>query len=94
MAEVRCSRTHFRRAGFLFMRGRQQVDVTPEQLARLEAEPCLTVRILQTPGDDAGAVAGVVHAETGADLAEAETVQDAPRKKTGNNARQAKKARA
>ncbi|HDJ9000466.1 TPA: hypothetical protein PRQ66_004662, partial [Escherichia coli] len=50
--------------------------------------------ILQTPGDDAGAVAGVVHAETGADLAEAETVQDAPRKKTGNNARQAKKARA
>ncbi|ENJ9138229.1 hypothetical protein AB2V86_004800, partial [Escherichia coli] len=51
-----------------------------------------TVRILQTPGDDAGAVAGVVHAETGADLAEAG--QDAPRKKTGNNARQAKKARA
>ncbi|EFQ0114291.1 hypothetical protein HLQ57_001738, partial [Shigella sonnei] len=72
LAEVRCSRTQFRRAGFLFMRGRQQVDVTPEQLARLEAEPCLTVRILQTTGDDAGAVAGVVHAATGADLAEAE----------------------
>ncbi|HBA9191810.1 TPA: hypothetical protein J1290_004757, partial [Escherichia coli] len=53
LAEVRCSRKQFRRAGFLFMRGRQQVEVTPEQLARLEAEPCLTVRILQTPGDDA-----------------------------------------
>ena len=102
LAEVRCSRAQFRRAGFLFMRGRQQVDVTPEQLARLEAEPCLTVRILQTPGDDAGAVAGVVHAATGADLtgagagaeAEAEAGQDAPRKKTGNKARQKKKARA
>lgn len=100
LAEVRCSRTQFRRAGFLFMRGRQQVDVTPEQLARLEAEPCLTVRILQTPGDDAGAVAGVVHAETGADLAEAEAEaeaeagQDAARKKTGNKAEQEKKARA
>lgn len=94
LAEVRCSRTQFRRSGILFMRGRQQVDVTPEQLARLEAEPCLTVRILQTPGDDAGAVAGVVHAATGADLAEAEAGQDAARKKTGNKARQEKKARA
>ncbi|MBW0667068.1 hypothetical protein JET46_00630, partial [Escherichia coli] len=37
LAEVRCSRSAFRRAGFLFMRGRQQVEVTPEQLARLEA---------------------------------------------------------
>ena len=100
LAEVRCSRSAFRRAGFLFTRGRQQVEVTPEQLARLEAEPCLTVRILQTTGDDAGAVAGVVHAATGADLAEAEAEaeaeagQDAPRKKTGNKAKQEKKARA
>ncbi|EFT7908640.1 hypothetical protein HVM61_005210, partial [Escherichia coli] len=75
-----------------FTRGRQQVEVTPEQLARLEAEPCLTVRILQTSADDAGSVAGVVHAVAGTDLAEAE--QDAPRKKTGNKAKQAKKARA
>ncbi|EOK7844056.1 HI1506-related protein, partial [Escherichia coli] len=99
-AEVRCSRSAFRRAGFLFTRGRQQVEVTPEQLARLEAEPCLTVRILQTPADDAGSVAGVVHAVAGTDLAEAEAEaeaeagQDAPRKKTGNKAKQAKKARA
>ncbi|EFL9345231.1 HI1506-related protein [Escherichia coli] len=100
LAEVRCSRSAFRRAGFLFTRGRQQVEVTPEQLARLEAEPCLTVRILQTPADDAGSVAGVVHAVAGSDLAEAEAEaeaeagQDAPRKKTGNKAKQAKKARA
>ena len=98
LAEVRCSRSAFRRAGFLFTRGRQQVEVTPEQLARLEAEPCLTVRILQTPADDAGSVAGVVHAVAGTDLAEAaaeaEAGQDAPRKKTGNKAKQAKKARA
>ncbi|HFP5401634.1 TPA: HI1506-related protein [Escherichia coli] len=100
LAEVRCSRPAFRRAGFLFMRGRQQVEVTPEQLARLEAEPCLTVRILQTPADDAGSVAGMVHAVAGTDLAEAEaeaeaeTGQDAPRKKTGSKAKQAKKARA
>ncbi|EOR6897259.1 HI1506-related protein, partial [Escherichia coli] len=99
LAEVRCSRSAFRRAGFLFTRGRQQVEVTPEQLARLEAEPCLTVRILQTPADDAGSVAGVVHAVAGTDLAEAEAEaeaeagQDAPRKKTGNKAKQAKKAR-
>ncbi|HFO9050362.1 TPA: hypothetical protein ACHKIP_005588, partial [Escherichia coli] len=74
----------------------------PEQLARLEAEPCLTVRILQTSADDAGSVAGVVHAVAGTDLAEseseaeaeAEAGQDAPRKKTGNKAKQAKKARA
>ncbi|EMM4428248.1 hypothetical protein AAIM89_005240 [Escherichia coli] len=92
LAEVRCSRSAFRRAGFLFTRGRQQVEVTPEQLARLEAEPCLTVRILQTSADDAGSVAGVVHAVAGTDLAEAG--QDVPRKKTGNKARQAKKARA
>ena len=70
----------------------QQVEVTPEQLARLEAEPCLTVRILQTPADDAGSVAGVVHAVAGTDSAEAG--QDTPRKKTGNKAKQAKKARA
>ncbi|EEW0270921.1 hypothetical protein REO76_005179 [Escherichia coli] len=100
LAEVRCSRSAFRRAGFLFTRGRQQVEVTPEQLARLEAEPCLTVRILQTPADDAGSVAGVVHAVAGTDLAEAEAEaeaeagQDAPRKKIGNKAKQAKKARA
>ncbi|EEC8277301.1 hypothetical protein E9K97_000703 [Escherichia coli] len=98
LAEVRCSRSAFRRAGFLFTRGRQQVEVTPEQLARLEAEPCLTVRILQTSADDAGSVAGVVHAVAGTDLAEAEAEaeagQDAPRKKTGNKAKQAKKARA
>ncbi|EFE9531447.1 hypothetical protein CDE72_003046 [Escherichia coli] len=98
LAEVRCSRPAFRRAGFLFTRGRQQVEVTPEQLARLEAEPCLTVRILQTSADDAGSVAGVVHAVAGTDLAEAEAEaeagQDASRKKTGNKARQAKKARA
>ncbi|EET3758530.1 hypothetical protein KSG10_005149 [Escherichia coli] len=100
LAEVRCSRSAFRRAGFLFTRGRQQVEVTPEQLARLEAEPCLTVRILQTPADDAGSVAGVVHAVAGTDLAEAEAEaeaeagQDAPRKKTGNKAKQAKKAHA
>ncbi len=98
LAEVRCSRSAFRRAGFLFTRGRQQVEVTPEQLARLEAEPCLTVRILQTPADDAGSVAGVVHAVAGTDLAEAEAEaeagQDAPRKKTDNKARQEKKARA
>ncbi|MCE9744285.1 HI1506-related protein [Escherichia coli] len=96
LAEVRCSRSAFRRAGFLFTRGRQQVEVTPEQLARLEAEPCLTVRILQTPADDAGSVAGVVHAVAGTDLAEAEAEagQDAPRKKTDNKAKQAKKARA
>lgn len=100
LAEVRCSRSAFRRAGFLFTRGRQQVEVSPEQLARLEAEPCLTVRILQTPADDAGSVAGVVHAVAGTDLAEAEAEaeaeagQDAPRKKTGNKAKQAKKARA
>ncbi|HBA4855781.1 TPA: hypothetical protein J4556_000107 [Escherichia coli] len=102
LAEVRCSRSAFRRAGFLFTRGRQQVEVTPEQLARLEAEPCLTVRILQTPADDAGSVAGVVHAVAGTDLAEAkaeaeaeaEAGQDAPRKKTGNKAKQAKKAHA
>ncbi|HHD7748753.1 TPA: HI1506-related protein [Escherichia coli] len=100
LAEVRCSRSAFRRAGFLFTRGRQQVEVTPEQLARLEAELCLTVRILQTPADDAGSVAGVVHAVAGTDLAEAEAEaeaeagQDAPRKKTGNKAKQAKKARA
>lgn len=104
LAEVRCSRSAFRRAGFLFTRGRQQVEVTPEQLARLEAEPCLTVRILQTPADDAGSVAGVVYAVAGTDLAEveveaeaeaeAEAGQDAPRKKTGNKAKQAKKARA
>ncbi len=92
LAEVRCSRSAFRRAGFLFTRGRQQVEVSPEQLARLEAEPCLTVRILQTPADDAGSVAGVVHAVAGTDLAEAG--QDTPRKKTGNKAKQAKKARA
>ncbi|EOP5094304.1 HI1506-related protein, partial [Escherichia coli] len=67
LAEVRCSRSAFRRAGFLFTCGRQQVEVTPEQLARLEAEPCLTVRILQTPADDAGSVAGVVHAVAGTD---------------------------
>ena len=91
LAEVRCSRSAFRRAGFLFTRGRQQVGVTPEQLARLEAEPCLTVRILQTPADDAGSVAGVVHAVAGT---EAEAGQDAPRKKTGNKAKQAKKAHA
>ncbi|EFF1205717.1 hypothetical protein B9541_005605, partial [Escherichia coli] len=82
----------------LFTRGRQQVEVTPEQLARLEAEPCLTVRILQTSADDAGSVAGVVHAVACTDLAgaeaEAEAGQDAPRKKTGNKAKQAKKARA
>ncbi|HAH3005825.1 TPA: hypothetical protein GF211_22960 [Escherichia coli] len=98
LAEVRCSRSAFRRAGFLFTRGRQQVEVTPEQLARLEAEPCLTVRILQTPADDAGSVAGVVHAVAGTDLAEAEAEaeaeagagQDAPRKKTGNKAEQAR----
>ncbi|ELH9676892.1 HI1506-related protein [Escherichia coli] len=98
LAEVRCSRSAFRRAGFLFTRGRQQVEVTPEQLARLEEEPCLTVRILQTSADDAGSVAGVVHAVAGTDLAEAEAEaeagQDAPRKKTGNKAKQAKKARA
>ncbi|HCQ4292611.1 HI1506-related protein [Escherichia coli] len=102
LAEVRCSRSAFRRAGFLFTRGRQQVEVTPEQLARLEAEPCLTVRILQTSADDAGSVAGVVHAVACTDLAgagaeaeaEAEAGQDAPRKKTGNKAKQAKKARA
>ncbi|EEC9068870.1 HI1506-related protein [Escherichia coli] len=98
LAEVRCSRSAFRRAGFLFTRGRQQVEVTPEQLARLEAEPCLTVRILQTSADDAGSVAGVVHAVACTDLAEAEAEaeagQDAPRKKTGNKAKQAKKARA
>lgn len=106
LAEVRCSRPAFRRAGFLFTRGRQQVEVSPEQLARLEAEPCLTVRILQTPADDAGSVAGVVHAVAGTDLAEveaeveaeaeaeAEAGQDAPRKKTSNKAKQAKKARA
>ncbi|EKF3141786.1 TPA: HI1506-related protein [Escherichia coli] len=100
LAEVRCSRSAFRRTGFLFTRGRQQVEVTPEQLARLEAEPCLTVRILQTSADDAGSVAGVVHAVAGTDLAEAEAEaeaeagQDAPRKKTGNKAKQAKKARA
>lgn len=100
LAEVRCSRSAFRRAGFLFTRGRQQVEVSPEQLARLEAEPCLTVRILQTPADDAGSVAGVVHAVAGTDLAEAEAEaeaeagQDAPWKKTGNKAKQAKKARA
>ena len=98
LAEVRCSRPAFRRAGFLFTRGRQLVEVSPEQLARLEAEPCLTVRILQTPADDAGSVAGVVHAVAGTDLAEAEAEaeagQDAPRKKTGNKAKQAKKARA
>ncbi|EET0050662.1 hypothetical protein FN993_000674, partial [Escherichia coli] len=70
LAEVRCSRSAFRRAGFLFTRGRQQVEVTPEQLARLEAEPCLTVRILQTSADDAGSVAGVVHAVACTDLAE------------------------
>lgn len=87
LAEVRCSRSAFRRAGFLFTRGRQQVEVTPEQLARLEAEPCLTVRILQTPADDAGSVAGVVHAVAGTDLAEAEAEaeaeagQDAPGKR-------------
>ena len=93
LAEVRCSRSAFRRAGFLFTRGRQQVEVTPEQLARLEAEPCLTVRILQTPADDAGSVAGVVHAVAGTDLAEAEAEagQDAPRKKTDNKAKQAKR---
>ncbi|ELR3125561.1 hypothetical protein QSE55_000827 [Escherichia coli] len=98
LAEVRCSRSAFRRAGFLFTRGRQQVEVTPEQLARLEAEPCLTVRILQTSADDAGSVAGVVHAVAGTDLAEteaeaeaeAEAGQDAPRKKTGNKAKQAR----
>ncbi|EEQ7780522.1 hypothetical protein GLS89_002468 [Escherichia coli] len=102
LAEVRCSRTQFRRAGFLFMRGRQQVEVTPEQLARLEAEPCLTVRILQTPADDAGSVAGVVHAVAGTDLAgaeaeaeaEAEAGQDTPRKKTGSKAKPARKASA
>ncbi|EPX8202094.1 HI1506-related protein, partial [Escherichia coli] len=44
--------------------------------------------------DDAGSVAGVVHAVAGTDLAEAEAGQDAPRKKTGNKAKQAKKARA
>ena len=91
LAEVRCSRSAFRRAGFLFTRGRQQVEVTPEQLARLEEEPCLTVRILQTSADDAG---GVVHAVAGTDLAEAEAEaeagQDAPRKKTGNKAEQAR----
>ncbi|HGV6321551.1 TPA: HI1506-related protein, partial [Escherichia coli] len=80
LAEVRCSRSAFRRAGFLFTRGRQQVEVTPEQLARLEAEPCLTVRILQTSADDAGSVAGVVHAVACTDLAgagaEAEAGQD------------------
>ncbi|HAW2549777.1 TPA: hypothetical protein JLQ01_001402 [Escherichia coli] len=92
LAEVRCSRAQFRRAGFLFMRGRQQVDVTPEQLARLEVEPCLTVRILQTSADDAGSVAGMVHAVAGTDLAE--TGQNASPKKTGNKAKQAKKARA
>ena len=32
LAEVRCSRTHFRRAGFLFMRGRQQVDAQRPEL--------------------------------------------------------------
>ncbi|EEY6998087.1 hypothetical protein E9T44_002981 [Escherichia coli] len=96
LAEVRCSRSAFRRAGFLFTRGRQQVEVTPEQLARLEAEPCLTVRILQTSADDAGSVAGVVHAVACTDLAEAEAEaeaeagQDAPRKKTGNKAEQAR----
>ncbi|HGU4065037.1 TPA: HI1506-related protein [Escherichia coli] len=98
LAEVRCSRSAFRRAGFLFTRGRQQVEVTPEQLARLEAEPCLTVRILQTSADDAGSVAGVVHAVACTDLAgaeaeaeaEAEAGQDAPRKKTGNKAEQAR----
>ncbi|ENE3023898.1 HI1506-related protein [Escherichia coli] len=100
LAEVRCSRSAFRRAGFLFTRGRQQVEVTPEQLARLEEEPCLTVRILQTSADDAGSVAGVVHAVAGTDLAEAEAEagagagagagQDAPRKKTGNKAEQAR----
>ncbi|ENO9951742.1 hypothetical protein ACCJ45_004892, partial [Escherichia coli] len=78
----------------LFTRGRQQVEVTPEQLARLEAEPCLTVRILQTSADDAGSVAGVVHAVAGTDLAEAEAEaeagQDAPWKKTGNKAKQAR----
>ncbi|TJG35644.1 hypothetical protein C9180_03750 [Escherichia coli] len=98
LAEVRCSRSAFRRAGFLFTRGRQQVEVTPEQLARLEEEPCLTVRILQTSADDAGSVAGVVHAVAGTDLAgaeaeaeaEVEAGQDAPRKKTGNKAEQAR----
>ncbi|EOQ9292133.1 hypothetical protein K3802_RS28235, partial [Escherichia coli] len=43
-------------------------------------------------------VAGVVHAVACTDLAgaeaEAEAGQDAPRKKTGNKAKQAKKARA
>ncbi|EEV6316639.1 hypothetical protein C9Y89_18655, partial [Escherichia coli] len=77
LAEVRCSRSAFRRAGFLFTRGRQQVEVTPEQLARLEEEPCLTVRILQTSADDAGSVAGVVHAVAGTDLAEAEAEAEA-----------------
>ncbi|EFL8877244.1 hypothetical protein OT83_005431 [Escherichia coli] len=50
------------------------------------------MRILQTSADDAGSVAGVVHAVAGTDLAEAEAEagQDAPRKKTGNKAEQAR----
>lgn len=58
--EVRCSRETFRRAAIVFSYGKQTVDVSPAQLARLQAEPCLTVRVLSASGDDKNGVAGVV----------------------------------
>ncbi|KAB0589398.1 HI1506-related protein [Edwardsiella anguillarum] len=61
---VCCPRPTFRRAGLVFTQGKQTVDVTPEQLARLQAEPCLVVRVLSPTGDDEGGVAGVVHPGT------------------------------
>ncbi|MCW7140568.1 HI1506-related protein [Escherichia coli] len=94
LAEVRCSRSAFRRAGFLFTRGRQQVEVSPEQLARLEAEPCLTVRILQTPADDAGSVAVWWFMQPAGTKPKPKPDEGYSRKKTGNKAKQAKKARA
>lgn len=43
-AVIWCPRPAYRRAGFVFTRGRTTLDpVTPEQLAILEQDPCLVV---------------------------------------------------
>lgn len=61
---VKCSRPIYRRAGFQFVRGRTTLDgVTPDLLAVLERDPCLTVES-STPSDHAAVPEGTVDGES------------------------------
>ncbi|MBU2673564.1 MULTISPECIES: HI1506-related protein [Hafnia] len=61
---VKCSRPIYRRAGFQFFRGRTTLDgVTPDLLAVLERDPCLTVES-STPSDHAAVPEGTVDSES------------------------------